>query len=175
MTYTVTRLIAIDAGHRIMTHGSKCRHLHGHRYTIAATCQTRGRLHDQGEQTGMVLDFAFLKEEMLGQIDQPCDHGFIAALMDEELLAMLAPPEPSLEAWLTSLSAGVATAGFCATTDCRLGTKIYVVPFQPTAECLARHWFERLAPRVVLRSDGLAELVELKVEETPNNIATYRP
>jgi len=47
------------------------------------------------------------------------------------------------------------------------------VPFQPTAECLARHWFERLASRVASRSDGMAELVRVSVWETPNCRADY--
>ena len=62
--YTVARQIGIDAGHRIQTHGSKCRHLHGHRYLIEAVCEA-GHLHQGGEQTDMVLDFGFLKEEMM--------------------------------------------------------------------------------------------------------------
>lgn len=174
--YTATRRIAIDAGHRIMTHGSKCRHLHGHRYEIEATCQTvAGRLHEHGEQTDMVLDFGFLKDEMMTYIDAPCDHGFIAALQDDGLLAMFTPEGRFTAAWIETVRAAVAADGFCATTDCRLDAKLYVVPFQPTAECLARHWFEHLAPRVTLRSDGLAALIEVRVAETPNCTATYRP
>ncbi|MFN3077328.1 MAG: 6-carboxytetrahydropterin synthase [Alphaproteobacteria bacterium] len=172
--FTVTRRIAIDAGHRIMTHGSKCRHLHGHRYGIEAICRAvDGRLHQQGEQTGMVLDFAFLKEEMLAEIDQPCDHGFIAALEDRELLTMFAPPELPLEAWLDEVGGAVAANGHCIPQRCRLQTKLYVVPFQPTAECLARHWFERLVSRVTLRSGGLAALMEVRVAETPNCVASF--
>ena len=38
--FIVRRQIGIDAGHRVMTHGSKCRNMHGHRYTIEAHCQT---------------------------------------------------------------------------------------------------------------------------------------
>ncbi|MEE8246777.1 MAG: 6-carboxytetrahydropterin synthase, partial [Alphaproteobacteria bacterium] len=41
-TYTVTRRLEIDAGHRVMTHGSKCRHLHGHRYVVEAVCRALG-------------------------------------------------------------------------------------------------------------------------------------
>jgi len=174
MTYSVTRQIAIDAGHRIMTHGSKCRHPHGHRYTIEATCSaTTGRLHDQGEQSGMLLDFGFLKEEMLRHIDEPCDHGFIVALADLELLEMFAPPGTPFADWHHQLEAEVRRVGCCSTAHCRLGSKLYVVPFQPTAECLARHWYERLGPAVGRRSDGLARLERMKVWETPNCWAEY--
>ncbi len=173
MTYTVTRRIEIDAGHRVMTHGSKCCHLHGHRYAIEATCAAVG-LHESGEQTDMVLDFGFLKGEMLNIIDVPCDHGLIVALADEALLTLLAPLGQLSGVWRQSLATVVQEQGFCSTTECRLGTRLYVVPFQPTAERLARHWFERLAPAVAFRSDGLAMLVSVSVWETPNSRADYR-
>ena len=174
MTFSVTRQIAIDAGHRIMTHGSKCRHLHGHRYTVEATAEAR-RLRASGEQTDMVLDFSFLRDEMLAEIDGPCDHGFIACCDDSELLALFAPEGAAPDIWITALRHETRAQGAVATTDCRLGTKLYVIPGQPTAECLARHWFERLAPRIAARSDGLAELTAVVVWETPNCRAEYRP
>ncbi|NLO79206.1 MAG: 6-carboxytetrahydropterin synthase [Xanthomonadaceae bacterium] len=172
--YTITRRIEIDAGHRIHLHGSKCRHLHGHRYVIDATCAAR-ELHAQGEQTGMVLDFGFLKEEMLRVIDAPCDHGFLAAIDDVALLTLLAPEGVAPAEWIERLRAEVARQGWCATTANSLATKLYVLPAPPTAEVLARHWFERLAPAVHARSGGLAELAELIVHETPNCSARYRP
>lgn len=172
MTYTVTRSLAIDAGHRIMTHGSKCRHLHGHRYTVEATAAT-ATLHPSGEQQDMVLDFSFLKEEMLAEIDQPCDHGLISSLADRELLAMLCPSDREFAAWYEGIGQRVGRDGWLATCEARLGQKLYVVPFQPTAECLARHWFERLAPRVEARSDGMARLCRVVVWETPNCSASF--
>ena len=176
MMYSVTRQIGIDAGHRIMTHGSKCRHLHGHRYTIEATCTAVGEhLQNSGEQTDMVLDFGFLKEEMLHHIDGPCDHGFILALADLDVLRMFVPPEVEFDHWLDDLVSEVRRVGNCATIRSRLSTKLYVVPFNPTAECLARHWFERLASTVVCRSNGLARLERVTVWETPNCRADYTP
>lgn len=170
--FRVSRRIEIDAGHRIMTHGSKCRHLHGHRYAIEAVCEAAA-LHEGGEQTDMVVDFGFLKEEMLKAIDEPCDHGFIAALADAELLTLFAPQGADAQAWRQALAARVAEQGFVTTTDTRMGTKLTVVPFQPTAECLARHWFERLEKPVCARSGGRARLVSVKVWETPNCWAEF--
>lgn len=176
VTYTVTRRIAIDAGHRVMTHHSQCRHLHGHRYVIEATCSTiSGHLHKVGYQADMVLDFGFLKEEMLKNIESPCDHGFIVAITDRTLLTILHPPSCSPGIWYQRLSVLVEQHGFYVTADNCLNTRLYVVPFQPTAEQLARHWFERLAPAVTSRSDGLATLILVSVWETPNNRADYKP
>ncbi len=171
MTYRVSRRIEIDAGHRIMTHGSKCRHLHGHRYAIEAVCEA-GDVHHAGEQTDMVVDFGFLKEELVAAVDRPCDHGFIAALADRELLELFAPAGAG-PAWLAALADEVGRAGAAATCDTRLATKLYVVPFQPTAECLARHWFGLLAEPVARRSGGAARLVAVRVWETPNCVAEY--
>jgi len=49
--FTISRLIEIDAAHRVMTHGSKCRGLHGHRYKIEAVCGSKsGDLVKKGEE-----------------------------------------------------------------------------------------------------------------------------
>ncbi|UKJ75432.1 6-pyruvoyl trahydropterin synthase family protein [Azospirillum brasilense] len=175
MSFTITRQIGIDAGHRIASHASKCCHLHGHRYVVEASCRSvDGRLHDQGEQSGMVLDFGFLKEEMMDHIDTPCDHGLIVELGDADLLNLFVPPGSDVWMWREALSAEIQTNGYVATSETRLNQKLYVVPFPPTAECLARHWFERLGPAVQRRSNGLAELDCVTVWETPNCRADYR-
>jgi 6-pyruvoyltetrahydropterin/6-carboxytetrahydropterin synthase len=172
-TYSVSRQIGIDAGHRIMTHGSKCRHIHGHRYTVEATCIAGDRLHESGEQTDMVLDFGFLKDEMMRHIDAPCDHGMIVSADDEDVLMMFAPPGRGAE-WGAVLAQAARKDGWAETDDGRVGQKLYVVPFQPTAECLARHWYYRLKDSVAQRSDGLATLEEVVVWETPNCRASYK-
>ena len=172
--YLVTRQIGIDAGHRVMTHGSKCRHLHGHRYTIEATCTARNaELHQSGEQTDMVIDFSFLKDEMMRHIDEPCDHGLIVSASDSELLEMLCPWHGAFDGWVARIREEVAREQFCATTDTRLSNKLYIIAHQPTAECLAAHWFWRLAEPVRARSDGVALLSRVRVWETPNCYADY--
>jgi 6-pyruvoyltetrahydropterin/6-carboxytetrahydropterin synthase len=170
--FTVSRQIAIDAGHRVMTHGSKCRHLHGHRYLIEAT-SVADHLQNRGEQSDMVVDFGFLKDEMMAEIDAPCDHGFLAHIADVELLSMFAPEHGDFIGWLADLQAAVARDGHCLTSNSRMGTKLYVLDVNPTAEQLSRHWYRRLAPRVADRSGGLARLAELVVWETPNCRASY--
>jgi len=174
-TYSVTRRLEIDAAHRIAEHGSKCRHLHGHRYAIEARCETN-RLHDSGEQRGMVLDFGFLKEAMLRIIDTPCDHGLMVSVDDEALLRTLGPEQPeALVAWLDTVRDIVRKQGFMETTDQRLHGRLYILPGPPTAEVLAQHWFERLQDAVSNASDGLARLAEVTVWETPNCYARYTP
>ena len=92
MAFSITRSIGVDYGHRVMTHGSKCKSIHGHRGTIEVTC-TGSSLHQSGEQSEMVLDFGFLKEVMMNVIDKSIDHGFVACIDDKELLTHLLPAE----------------------------------------------------------------------------------
>ena len=140
--FLISREIGIDAGHRVPTHGSKCANTHGHRYKIVATCS--GPLADDGEQAGMVLDFGFLKDEMMKVIDAVYDHALIAWASD--------PLLPHLR---------------------QCCGKLVIVPYIPTAENLARLWFDELAPLVVERSDRVARLACIDVWETPNCIARY--
>lgn len=160
--HLICREIGIDTMHRVSDHGSKCRNLHGHRYKVEAICA--GPLAEVGEQRGMVLDFGFLKSAMMDFIDTPCDHGTVL-WVDDPLLPTIAGTD----------TAGVAcdnlTDGFWAGTG-QCG-KLYVVDFTPTAENLARHWHQRLAPEVVARSAGLATLAQVRVWETPNCWAAY--
>lgn len=172
--YSITRRISIDAAHRVSTHGSKCRNLHGHRYLIEATCSaSAGALHGSGEQTDMLLDFAFLKELMERLISDPCDHSLIACIGDLELLRMLAPEGADFEDWKSQRQLEIKEQGFSSTSAARLETSLYVVACQPTAERLAEHWFGKLAGPVGEISDGMAELQRVRVWETPNCYADF--
>ncbi|WP_421621639.1 6-pyruvoyl trahydropterin synthase family protein [Alkalilimnicola ehrlichii] len=173
-SFTVTRRVEIDAAHRIPDHGSRCRHLHGHRYVVEAACGNPS-LQEAGEERGMVLDFGFLKEEMLAVIDAPCDHGLLLSVDDHVMLALLAGGSDRPEAWLEGLRERVAGQGYAEGRDPALGGKLYLVPGPPTAEVLARHWYERLVPRVHARSRGNAALLAVTVWETPNCWARYQP
>ena len=170
--YTVSRQIGIDAGHRVLTHGSKCRNLHGHRYAIEATCAA-DHLQGAGEQSDMVLDFGFLKDGMMAEIDAPCDHGFLAYVEDRELLSMFCPDGADAAAWMAAIRLAVKQNGYFQTTDTRMNTKLYVLDVNPTAEQLSRHWFRRLRPVVAARSAGQARLLDVTVWETPNCRAVY--
>jgi 6-pyruvoyltetrahydropterin/6-carboxytetrahydropterin synthase len=170
----ITREIEIDAAHRIPDHGSKCRNLHGHRYKIAATCI--GPLFEQGEQTGMVLDFGFLKQEMLKEIDAYCDHGMLVWVEDPWLDAFLQHAGPDSPDSDVSLSKRALLARMNGDhqilLEGRFG-KTLVLSTVPTSENLARHWFNRLSPRVTERGGGRVALHRVDVWETPNCVATY--
>lgn len=162
----ITREIGIDMAHRVPHHASKCKNIHGHRYTVRAMC--KGPLFESGEQQGMVLDFGFLKEEMMKIIDDYCDHG-TTLWIDDPILRMAISSE-DFESTIVS----IRNHGYCLLHEIsEFFGKLYVVPFVPTAENLAKHWFDRLAPRVKHRTEGKASLSVVKCWETPNCSATY--
>ena len=68
---TCTRRFSIDAGHRVTQHESKCRNVHGHRYTIEVTCSAP--LDDMGR----VIDFGLVKKLVGDWLDESLDHGYI--------------------------------------------------------------------------------------------------
>lgn len=171
--YTITREIGIDMGHRVTTHGSKCKNVHGHRYTIQATCSA-GFLFKEGEQTDMVLDFGFLKEEMMRQIDQDFDHGFCIYRHDNLLSSFLEPQNESFESLLARIDKRRGIGIHCVLQEpTSIIGKLVIVPFIPTAEKLAEHWFRLLEKRVEVRSVNNAILQSVKVWETPNCSAVF--
>ena len=165
--FLITREIGIDMGHRVTYHGSKCRNLHGHRYTIQATC--KGSLFTSGEQEGMVLDFGFLKDEMMTIIDVPFDHG-TTLWIEDPLLAQFLAMDPE-KVQLDYIRSHVNNLGFWYGYT-PIG-KTAVISTVPTAENLAEHWFTMLKPRVAFQTKNQAELLKIKVWETPNCSAEY--
>ncbi|WP_436087900.1 6-pyruvoyl trahydropterin synthase family protein [Pararhizobium sp. LjRoot255] len=85
--------------------------------------------------------------------------------------------------WISSFLPETASAVKAAAVlrDCRAEVahagqkliKTLLLASVPTAENLAKHWFNRLGPRVRLRSHDRAHLLRVEVWETPNCMATY--
>src|SRR5919112_2049803 len=165
--FLIDRKIEVDAAHRVHLHGSKCGQLHGHRYSIHAVCS--GSLAEGGEEDGMVMDFGFLKDEMMSVIDDCCDHGLILSEKDP-LLKILLSKEYRYHP--IAKPSGFSLIANSIVHDISIG-KIYIIKNTPTAENLAQHWFLRLAPRVEDRTNNWAALERVIVFETPNCYASY--
>ncbi|HLC54743.1 MAG TPA: 6-carboxytetrahydropterin synthase [Candidatus Nanoarchaeia archaeon] len=140
----ITKKIEIDMGHRVPNHKSKCKNIHGHRYVIEAGVEGEiiGQKGSNGE--GMVIDFGDLKEIMLHNIDEVFDHSLTVYGEDEF--------KPLFEELKTR------------------GQKINYVNFIPTAENLAKHWFELLDQKLIQRK---IKIKFVRVWETPTSTATY--
>lgn len=138
-----TRRIQFCAGHRVMGHENKCAHLHGHNYV--AFIHARAPVEDL-DKVGRVIDFSVLKEKIGGWIDAAWDHGFIVFDKDED--------------------AKLALAKFTCDGERRNRQKIYILPFNPTAENMARYLLEKICPKQL---EGTGVIVDkVTVWETEN-------
>ena len=145
MKTTISKTIGIDMGHRVPNHKSKCRNLHGHRYQIEVFVYDKVITTPGASDEGMVIDFGDLKQIMLEVIDNKYDHGFVMYKLDE---------------FANQFS-------FLKTKNKQ---KIIFVDFIPTAENLAKHWFNEL--NVKLKEKKIM-LKGVKVWETPTSTAYY--
>ena len=92
---------------------------------------------------GRVIDFSVLKDRVGGWIDREWDHGFLVYVNDRELVALFSDmPEQ----------------------------KLFVLPYNPTAENMARFLLDKVCPSVL---DGTGvDVVEVELWETENCKAT---
>lgn len=168
MGYTVIRSHEICAGHRVVGHESKCRHLHGHNYKFhfkvapkhgCGKVVTRGKLVEDGlDNVGRVIDFSVVKTTLCQWLEDNWDHKFLHWNRDNLIDALkIAASRPSCplehedhEHFLNSLVA---------------------LPFNPTAENLAAYMVDVIGPQL-LDQYGV-ELVECTIEETSKCHVNY--
>lgn len=98
---------------------------------------------DQLDNVGRVVDFSVIKTTLCAWLEENFDHKFLIWEKDELL--------PQLQE-ITSDS-------------------LVIVPFNPTAENIARYLVERIGPQQLI--DYPVRLVACKVEETAKCSATY--
>jgi 6-pyruvoyltetrahydropterin/6-carboxytetrahydropterin synthase len=116
---TATRRIQFCAGHRVLGHEGKCRHMHGHNYVVLFTAKGR---HGGLDDVGRVIDFSVLKERLGGWIDDHWDHSFIYGRQDTEVFNALAEVD---------------------------GQHSYELPYNPTAENMAYYLLTVIGPMVL--------------------------
>ena len=73
----VAREFQFDAAHRLPEHPGPCQNLHGHTYRLQVLCE--GPI---DPRTGMVLDFADLKEAVKSRVLAHLDHTYLNDLID---------------------------------------------------------------------------------------------
>lgn len=77
---TCTRRIEFDAAHRVIDHESKCKYLHGHRYVLELTFDSKSL-----DKLGRVIDFGEIRDIMSKWINDNLDHTTILSIDDKEL------------------------------------------------------------------------------------------
>ena len=150
---TITRRLEWDAGHRVLNHDGKCRHLHGHRYVAEVTVAA-----PELDDLGMVIDFSVLKEKVGGWIDREWDHNM-----------MLHPDDPVLK--LLDLPLQHMSGGRVNWVNVTGDKRPYVMKFgNPTAENIACELFHKATE--LLTRTGITVL-RVRIAETPNCWAEY--
>lgn len=142
----ITKEIEIDMAHRVPNHKSKCSNLHGHRYRIEVGVDDKLVTTKGASDEGMVIDFSDLKEIMLEKIDKAFDHNSVFYLKDTvmtDVVIMLLQ---------------------------RQNKKPILVDFIPTAENLAKLWYEIMEEPLLERG---IKIKHVKVWETPTSTALY--
>lgn len=148
MPHTITRRFRFEAGHRVLGHESKCKHLHGHSYVAFVTVTI-----DDLDTLGRVIDFSELKRVVGGFIDANWDHN-----------VLLHPDDPLCKLWTVHGCTGEGS--FFA------GKEPYVmVTGNPTAENIAEELFHTCED--LLEKTGL-KVVEVVVRETENCEASFK-
>ena len=155
---TCARRLQWCSGHRVMRHESKCAHPHGHNYVAWFHAEA-----DALDEIGRVIDFSVLKESIGGWIDTYWDHGFLLHRDDDEmteaLLAFQRVAYPSLPEHV----GGIISLGLTSLP------KVYKMPFNPTAENMARFLLEEVCPET-LSGTGV-RVIKVELWETENCMA----
>ena len=120
-TLALVRQLKFCAGHRLHGHEGRCAFFHGHNYRVDVEVVAEGGGADV-DAVGRVVDFSLIKGRMLGWLDEHWDHAFLVFEDDANALAAVRMVEP---------------------------TKYFVMPWNPTAENMARYLLEVVAPRVL--------------------------
>lgn len=127
-----------DSAHFLHGYKGKCANIHGHRWRVVATIKSK-QLKNDLQTNGMIVDFSDLKNDLKILCDN-LDHSLIiekGSLCDSLYNALVAE-----------------------------NFKIITLPFRPTAENLAKYFYQNLAKKYDIDS--------IDVYETPNNCASYR-
>lgn len=113
----------------------------------------------------MVIDFSVVKEELEKQISHLCDHGLIVDADDETMTKMLRVSNGDVQ-WVKEHRSGKSVSNVA-------GFKVYLVPFPPTCEHLARHWYAIMSDALKTRTHGQVHVKKIRVYETPNSYADF--
>ena len=167
MPYEVIRSHEICAGHRVVGHESKCRHLHGHNYVFhfhvapMELYKRKGLNPQPGAQenhfsldtVGRVIDFSVVKSTLCEWLETNWDHRFLHWEKDELIRGVIGLVENDNR------------DGFVPRDQVdHLYNSFVELPFNPTAENLAAYMVEVIGPRL-LDEHGV-ELVKCTIEET---------
>ena len=137
--YTIETQTSFDSAHFLAGYQGKCGNIHGHRWTVKVIAKGEALEENRAQTRGMLMDLSQLKAA-LQEMGNAMDHVLILerGTMADDTLGCLK----------------------------RDGFRMVEVDFRPTAENLARWFYDRLMEQ------GFS-LQSVVVYETPNNCAAY--
>ena len=136
--YQLKAKAAFDSAHFLSGYKGKCANLYGHRWTIEVIVEQED-LQTEGVCRGMLIDFGDLKKALRALADF-YDHALIYEEGSLRQTTVQALQEESF--------------------------RLISVPFRPTAECFAKHFFQQLQQQNL-------PVKRVIVYETPDNCAAY--
>lgn len=161
MSYTVIRSHEICAGHRVVGHESKCRHLHGHNYKFHFKVAPKKGSQEINsillDDVGRVIDFSVVKTTLCQWLEDNWDHKFLAFEKDPMIKALYYATPKDINATFNDMYTFQQSVVF--------------LPFNPTAENLAAYMVEVIGP-LLLDEHGV-QLVECTIEETSKCHVNY--
>lgn len=144
-TVELTRKFTFEAAHALEGYDGLCRQIHGHSYKLYVTVSGTPSTDPADPKLGMVIDFSELKRMVNEQIVDRLDH----ALVVRQGAYVPELLEAMRGAW----------------------ERIIELPYQPTCENMVVDFAERITVQLPDR----VKLAEIKLYETENSSATYRP
>lgn len=139
MPLTIMKRIRFCAGHRLFGHGGKCEFFHGHNYTAEFYVTSS---EGDVDDVGRVIDFAHLKHLLKTWIDDNWDHSFLLNEADQNGVDAIRTVQPS---------------------------RYYTLPYNPTAENMARYLLEEVCPPLLEETSATA--VKVVIWETADSSA----
>lgn len=136
--YTLKSEHSFDSAHFLADYEGKCRNIHGHRWHLVVEIKSDS-LQTDPQLRGMIVDFSQLKKDIKSEVDF-MDH---ALIIEKNTLKV-----KTIEA--------LEEEGF----------RIIVLEFRPTAENMAKYFYERMVQKGY-------QVKIATVYETPNNCASY--
>ncbi len=140
----ITTRLEFDAGHRIPSHKSQCRNLHGHRYALEITLSGDVISQEGMSEYGMVMDFSDVKAIARQVVVDVWDHAFLVYRKDQVILDFL---------------------------NTLPNHKTVVMDCVPTAENLAAEAFKILKSNYHDTFGNHLKLERVRLYETPNSWA----
>jgi 6-pyruvoyltetrahydropterin/6-carboxytetrahydropterin synthase len=149
MLTRVSKEFTFDAAHMLTGHEGLCKNLHGHTYkvVVAVSLKTPTGLMTSGPSEGMVLDFKDLKNALNARLFNQLDHSYIY-----------------------NSKGGAAERAIAELLEA-LGMRTFDMMMKPTAENMARYFFEVIASEMGASLDYQLRLEKVTVWETPTSFA----